>query len=1146
MGKKKSPGKSVDRPNLPSDLPESEARYRMLVEMSIDGIAIVRDDRIIYFNNRMIEATGYTRQELQNLPFHEFIHPDDRAMVIEQYHRGLADEVSSGTLEFRALTKDGTPLYTEINAVRAEWEGSPAVLCFFRDISERKAAERALAESEQRYRDMVENIEDIIYVMDDKGRFVFFNKALEKFSGLTRDEILSVSFTGIITPESLKRVGEIYRRQLAGQDVGTFEMEFRNKKGEIITLEARERVIWKEDRAVEVHGIGRDITERKRTETALRESEERYRALYEDNPSMYFTIDGVGTVLSVNPFGAEQLGYTIDELVGHPVLAIFHQDDKDAVTRQMRACLENPGQVARWEFRKVRKDGSVLWVREAARAVRRADGTPVIFIVCEDITEHKRAEEALRESEERYRGLVDVSPDAVVVHSEGKVVFLNAAATKLLGARVPEDIIGKPAFDFVHPDYRAIIAERVRKALADGTPAPLMQEKFIRTDGTVIDGEVAAIPLTYQSKPAMLVVVRDVSDRKRAEEALIARERALNNIFEFTGTATIIVEEDATISKCNHEFEKLSGYKREEIEGKQSWTVFVHPDDVDRAKGFFDAGGEGDPSGRAGHEFRFINRDGIVKYIHLTVGLIPETKQSVAAFLDISDRRRSEDALRQSEEKFRNLFDTSQDVIFLSTTSGWFYDINRAGEELFGYTRDELLNLDIQDIYKDRMERQRFQKTIEDLGFVKDYEVTFKRKDGTFVDCLITATLRPDRDGNIIGYQGIIRDVSERKKITEQLAAAAKMEAVGTLAGGMAHNFNNILVGIMGYSEFLLGRKDRDDPDYKALKIIHEGTVRASKLTGELLSIARGGEYNLVKFSVNTLIEKFLPLITGTFDKSIEISTHTDPRLPVIEGDMNQIEQCLLNLCINARDAMPNGGRLIIETHLQHVDEDFVRMHLDARIGDYVVLSVTDTGHGIEPKTLPHIFEPFFTTKEHKQGSGLGLSTVWGITKNHRGLITVYSAPNEGSTFKLYFPALAEEAAEPVAPHQVGETFGNETILLIDDEPIVREMWGDALMDEGYRVITAEDGVEGIGIFIKEKDAIDLIILDFIMPGLGGRETFVRLREIRPDAKIIICSGYSTNGKVKDAIGEDADGFIQKPCQLKHLAEKVREVLSET
>jgi two-component system cell cycle sensor histidine kinase/response regulator CckA len=409
----------------------------------------------------------------------------------------------------------------------------------------------------------------------------------------------------------------------------------------------------------------------------------------------------------------------------------------------------------------------------------------------------------------------------------------------------------------------------------------------------------------------------------------------------------------------------------------------------------------------------------------------------------------------------------------------------------------------------------------------------------------VTAVPRRDRHGNVIGFHGSIEDISEKKRLEQQVIRTQRMEALSALAGGIAHNFNNILVGIMGYSEYLLSKKEPDDRDYRALKTIHEGALRASELTRQLLSTTRGERHSPTKMNLNDVVEKVLPLVAGTFDTTIEIETHLARDLMLIEGDPGQWEQSLLNLCINARDAMPTGGRLVIETENKVLDEDFAKTHLGARVGSHVILSVTDTGVGIAPEIKDRIFEPFFTTKAKSGGTGMGLSTVWGIVKDHRGHITVYSEPGAGTTFRICIPALEGSMNAPESADEIEDSSGSETILLVDDEATVREIWGDFLREKGYRVITAENGKEGIDAFCRHRGEVDLIIVDFVMPGLGGEKTAQKIREIEPRAKVLFTSGYSKNGPIGEYLNGGTDPFIQKPVPLKELGNKVREILNK-
>ncbi len=506
--------------------------------------------------------------------------------------------------------------------------------------------------------------------------------------------------------------------------------------------------------------------------------------------------------------------------------------------------------------------------------------------------------------------------------------------------------------------------------------------------------------------------------------------------------------------------------------------------------------------------------------------------------------KRSKEKLAESESRYREHVENIGDIVYVLDRNGKIKYVNKALERLLGISLDDLRKKKLKEIVTPQTygELQDIIKKRENVMDGKAFEISILCQDGLERTYEVRERVLM-ADNKIAEIHGIGRDITDRKKMEEQVIQSQRMEAVGALAGGIAHNFNNILVGIMGYSEYLVSKKELDDPDYKALNTIHEGTIRASELTYQLLHIARGGEYKRTELNLNDVVESVHTLISGSFFSSIEINTYLAGDLMVMEGDIGQLEQCLLNLCINSRDAMPKGGKLIIETKNQKLDQDFVETHFGAQEGDHVVLSVTDTGIGMTEEVKEHIFEPFFSTKDQKRSTGMGLSSVYGIVKNHGGMITVYSEVGEGSTFKLYFPAAGEHGDETPSIRKNKKPKVNATILIIDDEPIVTETWKDFLSAEGYLVITAKDGKEGLEIFRKKKNEIDLVILDYIMPEMGGEEIVTHLKGINPDVKILLSSGYSENAKTKEIPAENADGFIQKPTRLSELNRKIIEIL---
>ncbi len=395
-------------------------------------------------------------------------------------------------------------------------------------------------------------------------------------------------------------------------------------------------------------------------------------------------------------------------------------------------------------------------------------------------------------------------------------------------------------------------------------------------------------------------------------------------------------------------------------------------------------------------------------------------------------------------------------------------------------------------------------------------------------------------EGSFLGGVSIYEDITEKKKLEAQLQQAQKMEAVGTLAGGIAHDFNNILQAISGYTQILLMGKEADNPDYEKLEAIEKSAQRASDLTKRLLIFSRKTESKLRPIDLNKEIEQVSKMLERTIPKMINIELHLSKDIKIINADPAQIEQIMMNLGVNARDAMPDGGRLIFETENVIFNEDYCKIHLGSKPGQYVKLSVSDTGQGMDKEILRHIFDPFYTTKVTGKGTGLGLAMVYGIVKSHNGYIMCYSEPNEGTIFKIYFPIIEKEAERAVLKKEnVPIKGGNETILLIDDEEPIRAICRDILARFGYTVFMASDGETALEIYSEKKKEINLVILDIIMPGMGGRKCLEELLKINPELRIIIASGYSINGPAKEALKAGAKGFISKPYDMKGMLQTV-------
>ena len=517
----------------------------------------------------------------------------------------------------------------------------------------------------------------------------------------------------------------------------------------------------------------------------------------------------------------------------------------------------------------------------------------------------------------------------------------------------------------------------------------------------------------------------------------------------------------------------------------------------------------------------------------------------------VNKRQAADDALRESEEKYRTILESIEEGCFETDMDGNLTFFSNPFLKILGYSRDEFLggNTGAYTSPDTAAGMERITERLRETGKpenVTDYDVICK--DGSNVSLELSVSLLKDQDGLPMGYRGVLRDVSERKKTEEekyklesQFQQAQKMESIGTLAGGIAHDFNNILMGIQGNASLMLLKIESDHPNYEKIKNIETYVQNGTELTKQLLGFARRGKYLIRATDLNEIIDKSSSLFART-KKEIRVHATLLEDLWPAEVDRGQIEQVLLNLYVNAWQAMANGGDLYLQTENVILDRSYVKPY-KVEPGRYIKISVSDTGVGIDKETQERIFEPFFTTKEMGRGTGLGLASVYGIIKSHGGYINVYSEQKKGTVFTIYLPASqkAVSSEKETAPTTIIK--GSGAILLIDDEKMILDVGIELLEELGYTVQSAMSGQEAIDIFQKDRGKFDLVIMDMIMPEMGGGETFDRLKEIDPDVKVLLSSGYSINGQATKILRRGCDGFIQKPFNMNQLAEKVQKIL---
>ncbi len=750
------------------------------------------------------------------------------------------------------------------------------------------------------------------------------------------------------------------------------------------------------------------------------------KAIFETFDDIHYQTDPEGIVTMISPSVFRLSGWTPDEIVGQPVTKVY--DDPDTRQLLLKAVLEQ-GFLKDYELRLVKKDGTKSWVSLAAHLVRDPDGR-----ICgvagslRDISQRKKMEQDLKESEEKFRILTESSPAAIMLYQNNKWVYVNNAATEITGFSM-EEFRSMDFWDIVHPDDKAMIRERGMR-------------------------------------------------RQRNQDAVTR------------------------------------------------------------------------------YEFKIITKAGQVKWLYLSgaTTLLGGKPAGIISVHDINDRVLAEDSLKKSEERFRTILDDMEVGYLEVDLEGKLTFYNEAFQRIFGYTRNGRLNTDseactpeqdiagkIYDAYN-RMFRTGFP--------LQSFEWEINQEDGAKRTFELSASLLKDKDDQPSGFRGIVRDITERRQTEEererlqnQLNQVQKLDSVGRLAGGVAHDFNNMLGVILGRTEIGLMHAEPGHPLYRDLTEIRKAAERSSDLTRQLLAFARKQTVAPKIIDLNTMVESMLKMLQRLIGEDIDLAWLPTANLPKVKMDPSQLDQILANLCVNARDAIESVGKVTIETDTADIDEAQSACIMGIPAGQYVVLSVSDNGCGMDKDVQEKLFEPFFTTKRNGLGTGLGLATVYGIVVQNNGFIDVYSEPGLGSLFKIFFPAHLGPS-DKTADEEAGKTNGGaETVLLVEDESMIREMTVMMLEYLGYKVFSASRPSEALDLIKNQTEGFHLLLTDVVMPEMNGRDLAAQLLKTHPGLKCLFMSGYTADVIAHHGVLDQGVNFIQKPFALKDLAARIRMTL---
>jgi two-component system, cell cycle sensor histidine kinase and response regulator CckA len=777
--------------------------------------------------------------------------------------------------------------------------------------------------------------------------------------------------------------------------------------------------------------------------------------------------------------------------------------------------------------------------------------------------------------------MFQASPDGLsIADTDHRVLWANNAFARLFDYQAAE-VVGQHLENLVVPPERLAESRWVIEALARGERITLETQRR-KKDGTLLDVSVSCAPLLLDGKMAGFYAgYHDISDRKRVEALSSALYRvaekssSAHDLQQFFAAVHSIVEElmyarNFYIALYDPSTELLSfpyfvdeqdsapspkklgrGLTDYLIRSGQSLLATPEVLQAMEDRGEVARNGSrsldwmGVPLKVNNHTFGALVVQTYTKNIRYGESdkeILTFVARQVASAVEI---KRNEQALRRSEARYRSLVQSSVYGIYRSSLEGRFLDVNPALITMLGYgSAEEVLLLDPEkDVFAHAEEHSRLIEEFRRSGRLDGIEVKWKRKDGGAITVRISGRAVSSADEPADVLEAIAEDVTDRRVLEDQLRQAQKMEAVGRLAGGVAHDFNNLLMVISGYAEVILADLPLDHPMHEKGRAIQLAADRATTLTRQLLAFSRKQMLELKVVDVNAIVLDMERLLRPLIGENVEFSTSLASDAAHTRADAGQLEQVLMNLVVNAKDAMTRGGKLTIETRNIVIDENHRRGQTFIRPGHYVLLAVSDTGMGMDKETQSRIFEPFFTTKEKGKGTGLGLSTVYGIVKQSGGYVMVQSEVQRGTTFHIYLPrveGVAEKHAAPVALAALG---GTETVLLVEDEESVRQLVRDTLAAKGYRVLEAENGEAGIAAAAQHKGKINLVITDVVMPGMGGRELVKQLVQLRPGTRVLYLSGYTEDSILNEGTIERDAAFLQKPFTLQNLSRKVREVL---
>lgn len=899
-----------------------------------------------------------------------------------------------------------------------------------------------------------------------------------------------------------------------------------------------------EQRVTELEG---DAFSSMQSRKHLRSDRSRMMGILESIPDGVYIVDQHFNIEYINPVIERDFG----KIQGRKCYQYFHERTEACPWCKNKEVFG--GKSVTWEWYSFKNDRHYELFDTP---IENADGSISKFEILHDITSLKRIEKALRENEERLRLMFLSSNELMSVADEtGKTIWANPAWIKTLGYKPEKQ--GDPV-ENIHPDDRSRVYQIFRNINENQDGFTDIGYRYRTASGQYISLETTIRKFFAGKRTLLYVVARNVTERKMVEKALIESERKWRNVLVNTPQIGISLNPKGRIEFANAHFLKLTGWTEKEILGCDWFDTFIPHKDREEIRGvFFRVMEQKDTLGFSTHKNKIVTKTGELRDVIWSNVITKDVQGDIfdvtSLGMDYTDQKLAEDALKVSEEKFHKAFHSAPVLMSISTLEdGRYLEVNTAFVNATGYGRETTLGKTSTEIgFIASEDRSKILETLKSERLVSNLELELTHADGSKFTCLYSA--------EIINVEGkkrllsIASDITEQKqveaekeKLYSQLLQAQKMESVGRLAGGVAHDFNNNLSVIQGYTQIALEEMNENDSHYRNLKEVLDAAKRSGALTRQLLAFARKQTISPQVLDLNDTVEGMLRMLRRLIGENIELAWHPGHNLWEIKMDPAQIDQILANLCVNARDAINDVGKVTIKTQNAVLDEVFCSEHAGSAPGEYTMLVLIDNGSGMDKTTLEQIFEPFFTTKGIGEGTGLGLSTVYGIVKQNNAFLNVYSKPGKGSRFEIYIPRCQKDciAKRPDHLEQIPKGHG-ETILLVEDDHTVLDLSRTMLEKLGYEVIGTKDPNEVTKILREYPGKIHLLMTDVVMPQMNGNELVKQMAKVYPDIQTLFMSGYTADVIARQGILDEGMNFIEKPFSMNQLGCKVREVLEK-